>query len=356
MTKKTSFILLVLLAAICLACQPEPQSDEPALGEDKFLPAPLFIDPNYHGSCDPEVVWNPHEEAWWIFYTARKATDSNTWVGTPIGVASSKDMSEWKFRGYCRFDGVGGEPLAGETFWAPAIVAKGDSFHMFVTYKPDSLPTKNPWGDSPGQIVHYRAPVQDLLNGWRRVGVIHDSALHTIDATVYAQADSLYVWFKGRHPGEKNELFQLVSQDMYQWQNRGFSQSDVFNESVTGSGFEEAPYIFRWKDVYWLITDPHEGLFVYRSEDGQDWDFQGTILLEGSNRPLDNSRARHCSVAVVDGRAILFYHVEPWREYGGRSVAKQPLENRRSVLQAAELRYEEGKISCDRGAEIAVPD
>ena len=125
---------------------------------------------------------------------------------------------------------------------------------------------------------------------------------------------------------------------------------------VTDSDFEETPYVFRWKDAYWLITDPHQGLFVYRSEDGQDWNFQGSILLKGSERPLDNSRARHRSLAEVDGRAILFYHVEPWREYGGRSVAKQPLKNRRSVLQATELRYEAGKIVCNRGMEILAPD
>ncbi|MCU0749041.1 MAG: hypothetical protein MUF13_05780 [Akkermansiaceae bacterium] len=23
------------------------------------VPKPLFIDPHYHGSCDPEAVWNP---------------------------------------------------------------------------------------------------------------------------------------------------------------------------------------------------------------------------------------------------------------------------------------------------------
>ena len=44
--------ILLLLPTVALAASP---------------PKPLFADPNYHGSCDPEVVWNTHEKAWWIF-------------------------------------------------------------------------------------------------------------------------------------------------------------------------------------------------------------------------------------------------------------------------------------------------
>ena len=51
---------------------------------------PLFADPNYNGSCDPEIVWNPVKREWFIYYTARRATrESATYVGTPIGVISS---------------------------------------------------------------------------------------------------------------------------------------------------------------------------------------------------------------------------------------------------------------------------
>ena len=52
------------------------------------VPKPLFFDPHYHGSCDPEIVWNACTGEWWIFYTARRATrEHGTYVGTPIGVA-----------------------------------------------------------------------------------------------------------------------------------------------------------------------------------------------------------------------------------------------------------------------------
>lgn len=318
-------------------------------------PAPLFIDPNYHGSCDPEIVWNEHDQSWYIYYTARRPALQNTWLRTPLGVIVSKDLANWEFRGYCSFDGVGGDKDAEATFWAPAIIARGDELHMFVTWKPDTIPETGAWG-GPGRIVHYRAPLDDPVDGWRKVADMHGDHLNTIDATVYRLEDSYYVWFKGKEIGaKKNELYKLASSDLEQWEEKGFTQSDVFNESVTGSDFEEAPYIFRWKDRFWMITDPHLGLFVYSSGDGEDWHFQGTILREGGTRPLDGNMARHCSVAVKDGRAFIFYHVEPWRDYEGEPIFKQPLENRRSVLQVAELTWEDGELSCDRNREVVFP-
>ncbi|MEM6633428.1 MAG: family 43 glycosylhydrolase [Bacteroidota bacterium] len=343
---------IIFFTAVFIGCNPVQEEQTHTFSK---ATSPLFIDPNYHGSCDPEIVWNEVEKAWWIFYTARKGTEENTWVGTPLGVTSSKDLINWEFRGYCSFDGVGGKPTAKETFWAPAIIAHEGVYHMFVTWKPDSLPSEGrPWGASPGKIVHYKAPVHNLLSGWEKVGIIHDPGLNTIDATVYQQGDEFHVWFKGRIPGEKNELYHMVTRDFESWADRGFTQSDVFNEAVTGSNFEEAPFIFTWQDRMHLITDPHKGLFTYVSEDGNNWDFQGTILLEPGTRPYDNSMGRHCSVAVVEDRAFIFYHVEPWRDYDGPSIAKQPVANRRSVLQIAELNWEKGQLMCDRNKQIVI--
>ncbi|MEL6695927.1 MAG: family 43 glycosylhydrolase [Bacteroidota bacterium] len=356
MNRRINLILFCLGIITFLGCNNKSASHRDSiLAAGDTLPAPLFIDPNYHGSCDPEIIWNSHEKAWWIFYTARKGTDENTWVGTPLGVISTHDLKEWEFKGYCKFDGRGGKPLADETFWAPAIISSEGIYHMFVTYKPESVPNGNPWGGSPGKIVHYEAPAEDLLNGWKRKGIIHDTSLSAIDATVYQQEDLFHVWYKAKVPGQKNELYHQVTADFENWEAKGFSKSDVFNKKVTGSGFEEAPYIFQWKDAFWLITDPHKGLFVYKSSDAKNWKFQGTILKEGGKLPMDNSRARHCSVAIIKGRAFIFYHVEPFRLYNGKSVAKQPVMNRRSVLQVAELKMEEGKIICDRNATLHIP-
>lgn len=319
-----------------------------------FIPSPLFIDSNYHGSCDPEVIYNPADSAWYIYYTARKGNQENTFLGTPLGVIRSKNLVDWQFMGYCKFDGIGGKKDASETFWAPAIIAANEKLHMFVTWKPDTLPVLGAWG-GPGKIVHYETSLQNPVDGWTKVGDMHDSTMNSLDATVYFDEGIYHVWFKGKeNKSKKNELHHLVSKDLYNWEAAGFSKSDVFNAAASGSDFEEAPYVFDWKGAKWLITDPHDGLFVYKGYDGDKWKFQGTILKDGGTRKMDTSMARHCSVAVVDGRAFIFYHVEPWRDYKGLPIFKQPVDNRRSVLQMAELELVDGKITCDRNKMVGI--
>jgi hypothetical protein len=338
-----SLIFLLLVLSGCLT------------GSSKtvFVPSPIFIDPNYHGSCDPEVIYNPADSAWYIYYTARKGNRENTFLGTPLGVIRSKNLVDWQFLGYCKFDGVGGAKDAGETFWAPAITVANNTMHMFVTWKPDTLPLLGAWG-GPGKIVHYQTSVNDPVNGWSKVADMHDTTMNSLDATVYFDSGNYHVWYKGKAKGQsKNELYHLVSSDLYNWEEAGFSQSDVFNAAASGSNFEEAPYVFDWKGAKWLITDPHNGLFVYKGYDGDKWKFQGTILKEGGIRLYDTSMARHCSVAVVDGRAFIFYHVEPWRDYKGKPIFKQPVKNRRSVIQMAELELVDGILTCDRNKEIS---
>lgn len=343
------FFSFLVLAAVLLACNSEQKKTEVT-----SIPSPIYIDSNYHGSCDPEIVFNPADSLWYIYYTARRSLIQNTFLGTPLGVIVSKDLANWEFLGYCKFDGVGGSKDADETFWAPAIIYHEDTLHMFVTYKSDTLPTKGAWGGR-GDIVHYKTPANEPVNSWTKVGALHDSTLSTIDATVYRTNEGFHVWYKGKKKGaKKNELYSLFSTDLYNWEDRGFSKSDVFNEEATGSDFEEAPFIFTWNNAYWLITDPHIGLFIYKSDDAENWKFQGTILLEGGSRNLDNSMARHPSVAVINNRAFIFYHVEPWRIYDekGSPIYKQPFENRRAVLQVAELEIIDGKLHCDRNKKI----
>ncbi|QGY47552.1 family 43 glycosylhydrolase [Maribellus comscasis] len=355
--KSVSKILTILfIILLSLNCSNDKK------GNEIQVPAPLFVDPNYHGSCDPEIVWNEKKQQWYIYYTARRPKLENTWLRTPIGVASSKDLASWQFEGYCRFDGIGGKKDSPETFWAPAINVANDTLHMFVTWKPDTVPIQGAWG-GPGWIVHYKTPLDNPVDGWQKVTALHDSTLNTIDATVYKKGELYHVWFKGKKRGaSKNELYHKTTSDFYHWKNQGFSESDVFNSAVTGSNFEEAPYIFEWKNKYWLITDPHNGFFVYNSTDGKTWKFQGTILKKGGRRNLDNSMARHCSVAVKDDRTFIFYHVEPWRRYDlekksgpeQKRIFQQPLKNRESVLQMAELEMENEKLFCNRNKNISI--
>ncbi|MEM7110049.1 MAG: family 43 glycosylhydrolase [Bacteroidota bacterium] len=355
-TGKSSRSILIALCCGWLLCFCSPG------GFKDQLPSPLFVDPNHHGSCDPEIVWNEATQQWYIYYTARRATVENTWLKTPIGVIVSDDLKNWTFEGYCKFDGEGGHKDEDETFWAPAIISDRGKLHMFVTYKSDTMPIQGPWGGA-GAIVHYETNLNAPIEGWTKVGQMHADSLNTIDATIYKNESGFHLWFKGRVLGtKKNELYHLRSSNLYTWESEGFTDSDVFNEAKTGHNFEEAPYIFQWKNYYWLITDPHQGLLVYRSETAQDWTYVGTILKEGGKRSLDTNMARHCSVAVVQGRAFIFYHVEPWRRYDLEQkkgperlpIFKQPTANRKSVLQVAELSYDSGRLSCNRDQVLRI--
>ena len=95
------------------------------------IPAPLYADSHYCGSCDPEIIWNPELKEWMIFYTGRRpALGQASACGTPIGVCTSKDMKHWKFQGYCTFDGEGGKPDSEHTFWAPGCIVKDGLIHI----------------------------------------------------------------------------------------------------------------------------------------------------------------------------------------------------------------------------------
>lgn len=63
------------------------------------------------GAADPVMVWNEHYKEWFVYYTQRRAYYDGQGVewmhGSSIGIASSKDGKEWKYRGTC----VGDENL-----------------------------------------------------------------------------------------------------------------------------------------------------------------------------------------------------------------------------------------------------
>lgn len=85
-----------------------------------------------HGAADPSVIWNPHVKRWWMFYTKRRANDTNatgvTWVhGTRLGVAESADCgASWKYVGLAQvdlpsvFDGTNTTHCAPEVFTTAA--------------------------------------------------------------------------------------------------------------------------------------------------------------------------------------------------------------------------------------------
>ena len=310
------------------------------------VPAPLFVDPHYHGSCDPEIIWNSQEKQWWVFYTARRAKrEKGTYVGTPIGVAASEDMLHWRFVGYCAFDGITGLPDDPKTRWAPGVLRDGDTYHMFVTYKDSAKP---PWGGK-GQIVHYQAPVADLLNGWQKSDVPQFAQPDPIDASLLKVGDLFHAYYR---VGNGGGVQWARSSDLKSWDLRGKCPGGVNDRQLHGLGYQEAPYVFKFQDTYWMLTDPHKGLAVYRSEDAAHWEYQGLILKEPGTRPQDHTRARHPSVAVRGDRALLCYHVEPNRPYPTPGPEKRTIEQKLSYLQMAELEVVDGRLVCDRDQPI----
>ncbi len=321
------------------------------INQSDTIPCPIYNDPNYHGSADPEIVWNAHEKEWWIFYTGRRALreEGGTSAACPIGVAASKDWKTWRFVGYCKFDGLGGKPDAPFTYWAPGIIRDGDTYHMFVTFKPG---IEGYWGGGGWWIKHYAAPANDLLNGWK---VVEESlkSTHSIDATLLKDNDKWLMWTRT----EKDKIqgvFVAESKDLQSWTINGLAKGDINDKLITGYEYQEAPYVFLWKKAYWMITDPiGPDIALYKSEDLITWKFVSKILDQPLAPSCNIGIARHPSVSVLGDRAFLFYHVEPFRNYDIPYPEVAP-KNKKIFLQITELNYGNGKPFTDRSKRIVL--
>jgi len=321
-------------------------------------PKPLFVDPTYNGSSDPEIIWNDYEQEWWIFYTGRRpAVKDGIFAGCALGVATSKDWIHWKFKGYCKIDGIGGLPDSPDTYWAPGIIKKGDTYHMFVTFKKGS---PGLWGGSPTLIYHLTAPSNDLLNGWTTQGGL-DTYPDGIDAGLFAKKDTFYLYHRDLDHKVENSgrsIKYMTSTNLKNWEYKGWAKGDINNEAVNGHNYQEAPYVFYWKNYYWLLTDPSgKGISVYRSDDCINWSFKGNILDVPGRQKTDANNGHHPSIAVVNNRAFIFYFVEPdapMREQHRKEnvfVAKDYY----CYLQIAELEFRNGKLYCDRDKKVVPP-
>jgi len=316
------------------------------------IPCPIFHDPFYHGSADPEIVWNEYEKEWWIFYTGRRALrdEGGTAAACPIGVAASKDWKNWRFVGYCSFDGTGGKPDAPFTFWAPGIIRDGNTYHMFVTFKPG---TEGYWGGNKWWIKHYAAPSDDLLSGWK---VVEESlkSVRSIDASLYKKDNKWFMWTRTETDSTRG-IIVAESSDLNNWEIKGLAKGDINNKSLTGYDYQEAPYVFYWKGKYWMITDPTgSDVVLYESDDIISWKFSGKVLMPGENNSCDTGIPRHPSVCVIGDRAFIFYHVEPYRNYE-IPYPENDLQNKKIFLHMTELYYGNGKPFTKREKSVIIP-
>lgn len=300
---------------------------------DAQAPVPLFRDPVHDGAADPSIVHDEARGEWVMFYTNRRADlpladpKDVSWVhGTAIGVARSKDGATWRYSGTAKIP----ESCTGPTLWAPEVQRFGGKWHMWLTVVPGIFADWN----APRFLVHLTSADLARWDCGERVELGSD---RIIDASVLALPGGGYrLWFNDERAGKS--IKYADSADLVQWKVRG--------TVVSTPG--EGPKAFRWRGRWWLISDAWKGLLVQRSDDGETWTAQpGHLLGEPGTRPTDRAKAQHPDVIVAGDRAYLVYFVH---QSGEPEAAADKSWHRRSVLQAAELREQDGILSVDRGA------
>lgn len=305
---------------------------------------PLFRDPVFDGAADPVVIWNPAARRWWMFYTNRRANvpglSGVAWVhGSKIGIAESADGATWSYLGTADIEL---SPVIGDaepTLWAPDVITAHDGMHhMFLTVVPGVF---EDW-QHPRMIVHLTS--RDLRT-WRNAKYLDQFSDRVIDAAVHPiPGGGWRMWYNNER--DHKSIYFADSPDLAKWTDRGKCAG-------VGERAGEGPYVFRWKDAYWMLVDLWKGLGVYRSTDLLSWTAQPDNLLDVPGTGLDDGvNGGHPGVVVSGDRAYLFYFTHPGRAGTIRPEDKESLELRRSSIQVTELFEKDGRLNCDRNAPV----
>jgi len=321
---KLIFSLAAVVLSLSISCQ------------NKIAPKPLYDDPIYHGAADPVIVYNKQKKKWWMFYTNRRASIADStveWVhGTKIGIAESNDGISWS---YIDTANINYRPDAGYTFWAPDIVEVEGVYRMYLTYVQGIFKDWN----------HPRVIVQlwsiDLKN-WEFESILNLVNEKVIDASVFKVNDTLWrLWYNNERDGKS--IYYAESDNLHYWVDKG--------KAIAARG--EGPKVFYWKEKYFMIIDAWKGMEVYQSEDLLNWSKQASRILENPGTGKDDQAiGGHCDVVVNDGRAFVYYFTHPGRKKD-HPAPKGSFEDKRSVIQIAELHYVNGEITCDRNEAVS---
>lgn len=316
--------LIILTGFAFIGCNEE---------EAKVADKPLFRDPVFDGAADPVVIWNEPAQRWFMYYTNRRANAEGesgvTWVhGTRIGIAESTDGgATWAYRDTCDIDY---RPTSDYTHWAPEVIEYNGLYHMYLTYVPGVFTDWN----HPRNIIHLTS--QNGIN-WKYESTPKLACEKVIDACVFQKPDGTWrMWYNNER--DHKSIYFADSPDLYNWEDKG---------KAVGDQGGEGPKVFRWHDKYWMVTDVWQGLAVYVSDDLNDWQrIPGNLLQEPGTGPDDQVIGGHPDVVVQGDKAYLFYFTHPGRV---DSIPNSNwYEKRRSSIQVVELKYEDGKLSCDR--------
>ena len=306
--------------------------------QNNIPPKSLYDDPVYHGAADPVIVYNKKEKKWWMFYTNRRATLNDStgvkWVhGTRIGIAESKDGKTWTYKDTAS---IGYRPDSGYTFWAPDITEYDGVYHMYLTYVPGIFENWN----HPRNIIHLSS--RDLLN-WKYESTLKLVNDKVIDASIFRLPDGSWrLWYNNEKDGKS--IWYADSKDLYNWEDKG--------KAIAARG--EGPKVFKWQDRYFMIVDVWKGMEVYSSTDLLNWTKQLTRILENPGKGTDDQAiGGHCEVVVNNDRAFVYYFTHPGRRKD-KPAPKNSFEDKRSVIQLAELHYVNGEIVCDRDEPVTI--
>lgn len=291
------------------------------------IPAPLYRDPRFDGAADPMAVWNRERKCWTMFYSQRRANLKHLpgvgyCYGNDIGMAVSTDGGRtWTYDGIAE----GLETQGGRnTWWAPEVVHIDGLYHMWVSYI-EGVHTS--WSGL-ATMLHYTS--RDLKH-WRFSDKLpmHD----VIDACIFPLPSGGWRMFYKQN----NKTLMADSRDLKTWEQQGVAAEDAG---------QEGPNVFRWKNRYWMIADVWRGLQVYQSDDLAEWKLQdgGTILGKPGVRRDDGAFGRHADVIVQGERAFILYFTHP----GGDQHHERATSLKRTSVQVAELKIENGRLSCDR--------
>nr|WP_294895359.1 family 43 glycosylhydrolase [uncultured Pedobacter sp.] len=303
----------------------------------KLADKPLFRDPVYDGAADPVVVYNKAKAMWYMYYTNRRANvkdlDGVSWVhGTRIGIAESKDGAKWN---YVDTANVNYRPTAGYTHWAPEVLENKGIYHMYLTYVPGIF---TDW-QHPRYILHLTST---NMTDWKFESKLQLAKDKVIDACVFHLPDGSWrLWYNNESDGKS--IYYADSPDLYHWTDKG--------KALATRG--EGPKVFKWKGKYFMVVDMWRGLGVYSSDDLLKWKKQPNNILEQPGTGKDDGViGGHPDVIVHGDKAYVVYFTHPGRT--PENKGKDGYEERRSSIQIAELKFENGIITCDRNAPVYI--